>query len=82
MFQAAMALLASQGEGPRTHKGVRLRLQELDLLDLEARATLARAQALREQSDYIAAMPADERDAVTTVADAERFVEHVEAAMS
>ena len=85
-FYAATAALLAVGETPKTHSGTHHRFHlhyvASGLLAKHVGKTLDFAYELRQRADYEALTDFDEAAAADLIADAQRFVEAVEALMT
>lgn len=81
-FYATRAALYQEGESPRSHKGVRVRLAERFVrtgrLDRATAGILHAAEVARLKADYDAFSVFDTAAAQDLIADVERFVEAIE----
>jgi uncharacterized protein (UPF0332 family) len=85
-FYAALGALASRGERPKTHSGVRTQFARefvaTGLVPSETGRILGMAAQTREEADYDALSVFDAAAASDLLADAERFVRSVERLLS
>lgn len=85
MYHAALALLATKGERPRTHGGVMTRFHlhfvKPGLFPAPLADAFARAKDFREYADYETGSWLDEAEAARLIEEAGRFLEAARVAL-